>query len=146
MRTLLTAAFLAIFASHARAQSIYYTVYSTASYSGACVSNTAPVEVDALGGALPNRTAVVVTVPKSAAGSVNCGFDVSVYTVSPTVSLPSPHYGIEIDYGSAPYMFQVGTYVKLFCLAQGTAGCVPVSIVQLSPYRQYNSRTIPGAP
>ena len=143
MRTILTALCLAAaLAPAARAQTLSYGTISTATASGIIVSSQAVTRVDNLNlgvaAVIPNRNAIVLSVPAS--GKVNCGFDVLVSTIPPSLTVTSTHYGTE--YTAGVYTIPCPSTMAYYCLSASASAAQAVSVQQVSPFKP-GTRTIP---
>lgn len=146
MKHWLTLASLILLGGMAHAQQIVYSAPpSTGTYSSVFVSSQTPTRVDNLdkgtASVLPNRTAIVLAVPAS--GKVNCGFDVSVSTIPPSLTVSSPKYGVE--YTAGVYQVPLPSNMSYYCLSASVSAGQAMAAQQVSPFKP-GSRSIPGSP
>lgn len=140
MLNMIVVAALALLASSARAQTPSYETISTGTVSGVYVSSQTPTRVDWLingttGQVLAGRTAIEVSISSAAGANINCGFDVLVSTISPSLTAAGGRYGLEYPKGLGPRRVDLPTNMGYWCLGQSVTAGVGISVKQVSPFR-----------
>lgn len=135
---------------------VFYTSTNTITQSIVVCSSGAPVTPLTSGYGVTNVAAatssgtlggykaiqVSVTAPVAGSSTTVCGFDVALSTTAPTVTAPSPWYGIELSSATGPgagnvlNMFYVPSYRPLYCATKGNSGdasygpCTTLTVTQ----------------